>query len=240
MYLSRKVLTKALIAFNILFLLSGCASVAVGIWMIFDPGLLDLFYGMYKFLHPSSLLIGGGLLTFLVTFCGIGGAYKENKCVLRTFIVFLTLIMAAQFVAGGLAFSYRRTVNAEIYNHTLTVVKQRYASGEREVDYAVDLLQERFKCCGASGKDDYIGSEWAAVNKVPGKTVPESCCRNPIKCAKQTVVGEVFTQGCTEKLYTLAQDRFLVLGGLGVAVGGVQLIIMVLAFALNFALDQVM
>lgn len=238
MVVNKELTSKLLVAFNVLFLLTGGAAVAIGIWMLFDPGLLDVFYGVYKFLHPSALLIGAGLLTFLATFCGIGGARKENKCVVRTYIVFICIILVVEFVAGGLAFSYRRTVNAEITNHTITIVREKYGSGDRELDYAVDLLQERFKCCGADGRSDYNGSNWSLhYNKVSSKTVPQSCCGDPVKCAKATEDAEVFTVGCRQKLYTLVQDHYLILFGLGVGVGCAQLIGLILAWALSFALD---
>jgi len=238
MPLDKDSMAKTLVALNVIFLLTGCASVAIGIWTLFDPGLFDVFFGIYKFLHPASMLIAAGVLTVFTTMCGIGGARKQNKCLIRMYIVFLVLVMVVEMVAGGLAFSYRRTVKAEISNHTMRVVREKYGSGDREMDYALDLLQEKFQCCGADGAGDYDGSVWTTYNKVPGKSVPETCCQHPAKCVKQTVESEVFTQGCKQKLNSFVEDHYLVIGGVGLGSGCVQLVIVVVAFIFNHVLTK--
>lgn len=156
----KKCVKMLLFAFNVVFMLSGFAAVGSGIWMLFDPGRFDKFLGSYQFLYPASILIASGLFVMFVSFCGCCGAIKENKCMLGTYFTMLLLIFCAEVAAGVLGFLFQRRIDSEVQTQANIIIKEKYGTGDRELDYAVDLLQEKLRCCGAVSKDDYIGSQW--------------------------------------------------------------------------------
>ena len=103
-------LRKTLYFFSSLFLVVGLGSVGVGAWILIQFGRLDVMFGIYKLLHPCGMLICAGGLGVLCVWCGVWSVGNRHQCCLRSYIALLILILTGHFVAGGLAFAYRRTV----------------------------------------------------------------------------------------------------------------------------------
>ena len=99
------------------------------------------------------------------------------------------------------------------------VVHEGYGSGDRGLDYTMDILQTRYKCCGAYSKEDYKKSFWIRTVWNATKFVPESCCSDPKACVLHTNAGLVHSKGCIVVLYNLADLRFKILGAVGIGVG---------------------
>ncbi|KAE8616821.1 hypothetical protein XENTR_v10008895 [Xenopus tropicalis] len=55
---------------------------------------------------PALLLIGVGILMFLITFCGCIGSLRENICLLQTFAICLTLVFLLQLAVGIVGFIF--------------------------------------------------------------------------------------------------------------------------------------
>jgi len=232
-----------LFSFNVVFWLKGLAAVGVGIWMLFDPGRYNEFLGKYTFTIPASILISAVLFVMCVGFCGCWGAIRENKCMLGTYFTMLLLIFCAEIAAGVLSFLYRDKIKAEITKESKNIIKSRYGTGNTDVDYAVDLVQEKLKCCGAVGPTDYGGpnlneqSEWYKKQKIV-KTRPESCCSTPSKCTSETDEAFVYTKGCIDELIVFTKDNLVIIGSVGIGFACLQLIGMCFACCMFFAVDE--
>ena len=48
---------------------------------------------------------------------------------------------------------------------------------------AIDLFQEKVKCCGVAGPADYKGSDWSKLNSTIAnkEVVPKSCCKKQVR-----------------------------------------------------------
>lgn len=97
------------------------------------------------------------------------------------YIVLLILVFLFELSAGTLAYIYERNVSDEL-NMTLSeTFVQNYAVSERHTK-AIDLMQQKFVCCGAIRFEDYRESVWLKsrrkdlIRSVAGRIVPDSCC----------------------------------------------------------------
>lgn len=80
-----------------------------------------------------------------------------------------------------MAYIYERNVSDEL-NMTLSgTFTQNYAVSERHTK-AIDLMQQKFVCCGAIRFEDYRESVWLKsrrkdlIRSIDGRVVPDSCC----------------------------------------------------------------
>ncbi|XP_057289946.1 CD151 antigen-like [Hydractinia symbiolongicarpus] len=228
-----------LFSFNVVFWLAGLAAIGAGIWMLFDPGRFNDFLGKYTFTIPASILIATGLFVTCVGFCGCWGAIRENKCMLGTYFTMLLLIFCAEVAAGVLGFLYRDKIKDEVTSESQSVIQNKYGTGDKDIDYAVDTVQEKLECCGANGYGDYTpSSKWYLNRGSAIYYVPPSCCSTQSKCLKTTDTNVVYTKGCIDELVKYTKDNMMILGGIGIGLACVQLLGMCFACCLFFAIDD--
>ncbi|XP_066922869.1 tetraspanin-11-like isoform X2 [Clytia hemisphaerica] len=210
-----------LFSFNVIFWLAGLAAVGVGIWLLFDPGRFNDFLGRYTFTIPASILIATGLFVCMVGFCGCAGAIKESKCLLGTYFTMLLIIFCAEIAAGVLGFLYRDKIKDEVTTEAQRVIEKEYGTGNSDIDHAVDILQEKLKCCGVKSATEYITSAW---KQTTNKSYPPSCCSNQQSCAISTPDNNqlVYLDGCLDKLTEYVKDNLMILGGIGVGLACIQ------------------
>jgi len=177
-----------LIMFNILFWLSGCAVLGIGIWMRVDPSigntleLLSVDSEDPMLEYASYVLIAMGAFVFLVGFLGCCGAIKENKCMLGLYIFFLLIIMAGELAAGIMVLLYKDEIldgatdvlREELHNNTIYTSE----AGDEDVSFtsfglAMTVTEFELKCCGVNNYTDYAGS---AFQMKYGAAFPASCC----------------------------------------------------------------
>jgi len=183
-----------LILFNIIFWLSGCALLGVGIWLRVDQqilrilGLADVASEQRMIEYASYLIIAVGAFVFLVGYLGCCGAMKENKCCLGLYIFFLVIVMAAELAAGILILVYKEQILAQVTDELKeTLQKNDYVTEEdKNIQFtafgsAMNYAQAEFKCCGVSSYSDYSGSNYTVnaekIEEVEFNDFPFSCCK---------------------------------------------------------------
>lgn len=195
-----------LIIFNIIFWLSGCALLGVGIWLRIDHGILKVMNLSQinqddKVLdYAAYLIIAIGAFVFLVGFLGCCGAIKENKCCLGLYIFFLLIVMAAELAAGVLVLVYKDTIVKEIEGGLKKEIgEDKYISKDKDdkdkfvyttFGTGMNFAQTSLKCCGVNGPDDYTNSNYtesATQDKSDFVVFPFTCC----KMKKDTNLNEV-------------------------------------------------
>ncbi|CAG11808.1 unnamed protein product [Tetraodon nigroviridis] len=78
-----------LFVFNFIFWLSGLLVLAVGLWLRFDPGTVELLTGdgaPETFFVAVYILLGAGGLMMIVGFFGCFGAVRESQCLLASIV----------------------------------------------------------------------------------------------------------------------------------------------------------
>lgn len=183
-----------LIIFNIIFWLSGCALLGVGIWLRVDKNILEIMQltqinSQDQMLdYAAYLIIAVGAFVFLVGFLGCCGAIKENKCCLGLYIFFLLIVMAAELAAGVLILVYKDQILGEVTTGLLKELKENNYVSEEEgkvvysgVGASMNGAQVQFACCGINGAVDYKDSNYTVeAEKIPDlqfKEFPFTCCK---------------------------------------------------------------
>jgi len=194
-----------LIIYNIIFLLTGIALIAVGVWLFVSgtiPGLITLTYNgtdSALFRNSAILLIAMGVFVIVVSVLGFVGAILENTIMLGIYIGLLIIIFCVEIAGGVLAIVFKDQI---VYSLTTTLANALapqlnqsssthyynlnangtvcYTSDE---GYAWDYVQITFSCCGIENGNTGYQSLTPAYNfqtMCPGlKTqyIPLSCCQ---------------------------------------------------------------
>ncbi|XP_076346407.1 CD9 antigen-like isoform X2 [Tachypleus tridentatus] len=245
-----------LIAFNLIFWLSGAAMLGTGIYFLVDTDkvtLYRLFYtdGSYALIHYLAYaLIGVGGLVFVVGFFGCCGAVRESKCMLVTYFIFLFLILGCETAVGILAVIFQDKVIKTLEENVSSKLKNKYGLDET-ITESIDLAQAKFDCCGVKKALDYDKSKWKLDNLGQDDNVSKTCCvlknrddddafKNPIPlngtlCQSQDSKQNMnfrHQKGCLIKLEEFIRSESTVLLGIGCGIAGLEIFGMVFAICL--------
>ena len=193
--------------FNFFLWLSGAALIAVG-------ALVTKWYGSYmsftdgNFPHAAFLVIGVGVIVFLVGFLGCCGAMTGNYCMLMTFSILMGIIFLAEVAVTVLSFTYKSQIKKEAVDALDRAVK-KYDSDKVGASF-INLAQTAFKCCGKSGPADYSGRS---------SGIPGSCCNK--KDSESCTSSEAYSKGCNTDLQAVLDRAFKSVGlsSIGIACG---------------------
>ncbi|CAJ1084587.1 CD63 antigen [Xyrichtys novacula] len=176
--------------FNFIFWLCGLALVVVGIL-----GQVAL-HNTIEIKNVSAsgapiVIIGVGVVIFLIAFFGCCGAWKENYCMVTTFAVLLSLIIIVEIGAAIAGYIFRGKISSVVQDSLVEMIS-KYNSTEHFRD-SVDKLQKDLKCCGVNSSADW-------KNYRPDReSVPDSCCVNFTKgCGDGALKdpSKLFKEGC--------------------------------------------
>ncbi len=213
--------------FNLLFFISGCAILALGIVLHVREGGFATLLPSLPFLNAANLCIAAGIIVMFVAFLGCCGAIKENTCMLLLFFCFLLLIFLLEIVAGIVGFIYREQVETSVTDDLIVGLNLYGKEGEEGLTSAWDRLQTELKCCGIDGATDWGQN----ATMFTGSETPDSCCVNREDgCGKEA--SEKFNKGCKKQLIDdLTQYIYYIAAG-GVAIGVFQILGMIFSMVL--------
>lgn len=166
------------------------------------------------------ILLGAGILMFVVAFLGCCGALRHSRCCLVSFAGIMLVIIGAQIAFGAWLYANRDRIDELLRSSVINTVKNEYGEIECRTQI-IDAIQSGLECCGATGPADWAGSKYArkdsslplsiTVSSDPNNIfkVPESCCKNMDsticnQARNMRIAGAVnpgiYSEGCTEKL----------------------------------------
>ncbi|UXI17610.1 dr1-associated corepressor [Sarcoptes scabiei] len=207
----------ALIVLNSIYLVLGIGIIYVGSNLVHldwsNPGAFNLADVNFKAI--SFIILSIGIVVVLVSGLGFLGSCCDSSAMLNAYGFLLILLIAAEIYA---VVKSNGNIENEIENGIKKAINE-INSNNRTAEI-LQKLQERFKCCGWNGPDDYNGS-----------MILSSCCDQYPKqsqmCSKSDVV---FKSGCKEKLNLY--KYFGSSTGLGIAIILVQLVLILAACCL--------
>lgn len=207
-----------LFIFNVVFFLFGVASLAVGIWVAVSKDELFRFINLLDgkvaagggkeqidnvanqsglIVIAAYVLIGVGVFTLLVGFCGCCGAIKESNCLLYTYAGLIGIVLTIEIVAAILAAVFQNRIRSSAEKALFDLENNYFVSiptyeatraqttgneaAKAAVTYLVNLVQISFDCCGAQSVNDISNStSWKASNlDFKGKRLVNAmtCCK---------------------------------------------------------------
>lgn len=154
-----------LFIFNFIVMSFGAAVLGLSIYFYIDTikyvGYSAISWPIYSTVF--IIVVGIGLLSFIVGFFGCCGACKESSCML---CLYLTICIAICALAGTLVYlSEQNNISASDIKlqmqHDIEIIIQRSYSRYNETSVAnivIDNIQEDFQCCGSNNFTDWASS----------------------------------------------------------------------------------
>ncbi|KAK3895503.1 hypothetical protein Pcinc_000784 [Petrolisthes cinctipes] len=218
--------------------ISGFAVIIVG-------SVIEAHYRSYldfissSYLSASSVLIGVGVLIFVVGFFGCCGAIKENHCMIVTFAVLLCMIFVLQLGVGVASYILRTEVEDFLHTNMLSSM-HNYNTSHPGVYKTWNVIQHEHACCGTDHYLDWQGTTFGeSVNGVP-----DACCKeNTLGCGSNMFkpdaeLDNINQGGCFEKLKGDVEENITILGSVAIGIGFVQLIGVVFSCCLAKSLKR--
>jgi len=220
MALKRQYAIRVVYLSNLLIAICAVVLLALGIWMMNDCTFLDELLRNRLYMSTGyTTLISACFIVSLSVFGCLAG-YKQIKCLLLTYIVFIFLFFVILIVGGVLAYIFREQVVNTIQAEMIADIRLYDPdNSEDSVTRAWDLTQTKLGCCGfKTEKVDEPWQEWSFNKKLnPGpefSLVPRSCCITGQECVERnrTVVENVWPGDCMELSLQYVQDKARMIG----------------------------
>merc|ERR1719500_406880 len=174
------------------------------------------------------IIISSCFIIFLSIF-GCFSAYKEVKCLLLTYFVFMLLLFVILSVGGILSYIFREQVTDTIQAEMIADIRNYDPDDpENKVTKAWDETQKQLSCCGLMTEQVSLSWEMWRYNKVLNpssmfEVVPQSCCMK----------GQEFMTGdCMMLALDYVQNQSRMLGSAAFAISCFLILGMVSTFSL--------
>lgn len=171
-----------LFALNFLFWVFGGCVASFGIWLMVDPDFdnyadaaIKISSTFINLQHIAIVFIIIGLTIVFLGFVGCCGTLVKHPGLLYFFNLLSGALLIIEIVMIGMAIAYHNKVNSSLEKVFEKKLIEEYGKGNK-FEKAVDKLQQKLKCCGFNGTENYKDSYWWNNTKAIGDYVPNSCC----------------------------------------------------------------
>ncbi|NXN87910.1 TSN10 protein, partial [Bombycilla garrulus] len=167
---------------NLLFLLLGLLSLALGVWGLLakspPPGAER---GVPLGSDPMLLFVLAGLGASAVSLAGCLGALRASPCLLRFFLG-AVLVFGGLELLGGLLLLLARRRLRDALRELLLLCLLRYRD-DPDLQFLLDELQRSLQCCGLESYRDWESNPYfnCSAPGVQACGVPASCCLYPLE-----------------------------------------------------------
>jgi len=197
------------ILLNMLFFLLGCGIFSLGVWSQYDKNFSTLWnsFEVSKLLDArgvngaSLLFIITGFASILLSFLGLFGSLKKDKCFLSTYCLLISIIIILEVASVSVFISYKSQSSEQIgkaLNKTMEKINKENDPASLKI---MDTIQTVFKCCGSySGPSDYYKNV----------TIPDSCV------ASNNTVPVYYQNGCYQTILTYIDSHLPILVGVSI------------------------
>uniref|UniRef100_A0A0K8SCE0 Tetraspanin n=1 Tax=Lygus hesperus TaxID=30085 RepID=A0A0K8SCE0_LYGHE len=212
--------------FNFIFLLAGCGIIGLGLWTILYKHEYVVLLTNLTYPLTAYMLVAAGCLTLVAAFIGCCSVHKDNRCTLLLYIFLLLFIFLMEAMVGLLAFIYMNQVEGDLNHNLNATFVDNHGISTRETN-AIDRMQQEYKCCGASGFENYIDSRWRKEGNITN-LVPDSCCKSVSEgCGKSNHPSNIPYTGCVHKLGEMVKQQLNIICGIGLGFSVIQIFGMV-------------
>uniref|UniRef100_A0A3Q2VGX4 Tetraspanin n=1 Tax=Haplochromis burtoni TaxID=8153 RepID=A0A3Q2VGX4_HAPBU len=209
--------------------LAGGVVMAVGVWTLVLKSDYISLLSSKTYAASAYILVLAGVIVMVTGVLGCCATFKEQKRLLRYFILLLCIFLL-EILAGVLAYIYYQQLNDELKQNLKKTMTDEYNQTNSEhITKAVDKLQQEFKCCGSNSSADWAESVYIRSG-AKGRKVPDSCCKTITNmCGIRDHPSNIYKVegGCITKLENFILDHLKIIGAVGVGIACVQIIGMV-------------
>ncbi|CAL4062922.1 unnamed protein product [Meganyctiphanes norvegica] len=202
---------KILFCITNLLLFAGAISMVIAMVAIMVQGkeYIDLMGNNSSWIIACTV-VGIAIIMVFISCLGCLGAFGQNTCLLKMYIVMISVLMVI-LVAGGIcAWVYKADAIATV-EESMQEKMKTYQPGLAEADDGTrvwDVIQETYQCCGINSHLDW--SEFHTSYSNAHKRTPDSC-----KEASVDGNGPLHVDGCLLKVSeTIRQNHWSIGGGI--------------------------
>jgi len=219
-----------------------CAIVllCLSIWTMNDKSFLEELLRNSLYMNTAYILVISSCFLLLLTVFGCFAAFKEVKCLLLTYLMFILLFFVILMVGGLLAYIFCEQVSNTIQAEMIADIRN-YApdNPENSVTKAWDETQQQLSCCGLMTEQVSLAWQMWRYNRElnpseQGELVPSSCCVAGEQCVvgNKTMVDKVLMGDCMELALEYVQEQARMMGGAAFGISCVLVLGLVSTFSL--------
>lgn len=160
------------------------------------------------------------------------------------YIFLLVLVFLLEATVGGLAYIYESQIEDELQLTLKETFITNYGLDERKTN-AIDLMQQRYMCCGAIIFEDWKESVWFTTNRTDlirtknGRLVPDSCCLTETDmCGTRDHPSNIHYTGCIHKMSEEFRQHLGIIGAIGLGICLIHIIGLLLSCCLYIKLKD--
>jgi len=218
-------------AFNFVFWVLGIVVLAIGIYSRIETDTWKDLINSETIFETANLLIAAGVIVAVIGFLGCCGAIKKWQWMLVVYSILVLVIFALEIVAGAYAYAKRDKVEKNLTAGIRKAVEKNYGeagTASEGMTKAIDWFQEKVKCCGSTGPDDWKSSTWYSKRTANSTAdVPKTCCKSQTTGCNEDISsknGTIYTSGCIKEGTQFAKDNMWLIGGVGIGIAVVELL----------------
>lgn len=219
---------------------------------------LDKSLDRYMILIYVALVDGALILIFSI-FGLVGGLRSIKWCL----VLYLTaLCLAFGLTAAGIVygFVYREELRDTVGKGSLMndiMIKRFNGEANNKITRAVNIMQAELSCCGGDGPMDFLQSNWyQSEPKSRGEMSPASCCKDYHRYENSNAMCPIYEQtgnptlqdrvynkkinkeGCKTALFHFLEQYIVVVVGIAITVGIIQLVCVIIVSILIHFLNN--
>ncbi|KAM4748771.1 tetraspanin-11-like [Rhinophrynus dorsalis] len=206
--------------------MGGAAVFAMGLWTLMEKSSYISFLATSTLSVSAYILLFAGGVVTITGFIGCCAMFREHKGCLSVYLSLLISVYVAELAAGVLAYLYHETISEELKHSLNQTMVQTYSDpGKKYITYAIDQMQQDFKCCGSTSYEDWKYSEYINSAQSNDRLVPDSCCKTmTLHCGRRDHPSNIFKVegGCILKLDEFLQDHLLLIGAVSIGIACFQ------------------
>lgn len=235
-----------LIFFTAIILIIALALLSLGSYfIIMRLSFVPILVGEVAYVNHFLLFVIG-ILLIIACVIGFVGVSKKDVQLLTAYAGLLTCVLLVQIATGILALCYSELFQDWFALRLRTTMQTRYTPVESDIFSAVDHVQQKFKCCGSTGYNDWRMSSFqnSSANTKPdffgyGIRTPDSCCiRRTDDCGFIPHPSNIYHQGCIYSIFNRLRDRYYIICVVVLTLIAVELTGVLLACCYAQALKQ--
>jgi len=240
MALKRRNARLAVYIANISIAICAVILLALGIWTMNDKAFLDELLRNGLYMNSSYIIVVSSCIILFLSMFGCFAAFKEVKCLLLTYFVFMLLLFIILLVGGILAYIFREQVSNTIQAEMIHDIRNyNPADPDNRITKAWDETQKQLSCCGLMTEQVSLSWEMWRYNKFLNPTsefsvVPSSCCLPGEDCVQgsTTLVEKVLQGDCMALALHYVVDQARMMGSAAFAVSCFLVLGLVSTFSL--------
>ncbi|KAF4077952.1 hypothetical protein AMELA_G00193770 [Ameiurus melas] len=212
--------------FNFIFWLCGLALIIVGVVAKTAITKIPVIQELANTGSPIVIIVVGAVI-FLIAFFGCCGAWKDNYCMVTTFVVLLSIIIIIEIGIAIGAYVLKGKLE-DLPEKAVQDMMKNYTSNP-DIQKGLDEIQQELKCCGAVNASDWV------FYKSNNISVPDSCCKNvTLNCGDGALkdTNKIYIEGCGAALESLLKKNLLWVGVAALVIAFIEILGIVFACTL--------